>query len=429
MDLNWKIITIIFILLPALRIEILGQTDPFEVRIDSLFIVESQDQTQQLSNSFLTISTSLSAAQSFTAGMNGEVFAISIRMGTNSSGTFIMTVSAGSAPGGSVLSLQTFQVTTLNTYLIPMTTPFPVNVSNQFTITITVQGGTNFSGDWYKQNTNVYTGGTAFIGTGTYTPLVNDDMVFTTYVRHQDSLSVKRLRITDEGLVGTKEYLFPLHDGSAGQVLMTNGNDSVSWQTQKIKLIADMDNETKIQVEKNPDEDVSRMDVAGNEVLTLKRNNNGDAILQLINANTNFFVGRNSGLNNTGFNNSAFGFQALQGNIDGFSNTGLGVGALQSNTSGYYNTGIGATSLLFNTTGTENLAVGAGALYYNSTGSQNTALGASAMQSNTTGIQNIGVGAYVLGSNTTGSSNSGLGTNALIYNTTGSMNTAIGRND
>jgi hypothetical protein len=143
------------------------QTDPFEVRLDSGFITQTLDQSQTLQNSLLTINNSLSAAQSFTVGLSGDLFKITVMMAAgNPGGNFILTLYAGSSPIGSPLSTQVFTVNSFGTYTILLTTPLAVISGQQYTITITVQGGSTLSGNWYKQNTNVYSGGTAFIGTG-----------------------------------------------------------------------------------------------------------------------------------------------------------------------------------------------------------------------------------------------------------------------
>src|SRR5262245_40627315 len=57
----------------------------------------------------------------------------------------------------------------------------------------------------------------------------------------------------------------------------------------------------------------------------------------------------------------------------GFNNTGFGFAALQDNTTGLNNTATGSFALFINTTGLDNTATGSRALYSNTTGSYNTA--------------------------------------------------------
>ena len=97
----------------------------------------------------------------------------------------------------------------------------------------------------------------------------------------------------------------------------------------------------------------------------------------------------------TGDNNTAVGFQAL--NVNGTGDTG---GFLADG-----NTAIGATSLFHNTLGNDNTATGYDALYSNTTGSYNTALGYGSLYSpgnTTTGSSNIAIG-YQAGNSYTGS--------------------------
>jgi hypothetical protein len=104
----------------------------------------------------------------------------------------------------------------------------------------------------------------------------------------------------------------------------------------------------------------------------------------------------------TGDNNTAVGFQAL--NVNG---TGSSGGFAADG-----NTAIGATALFRNTLGNENTGTGYDALYSNTTGNYNTANGYVALFNNTTGSNNTAVGygsLYSPGSTTTGNSNTAIG--------------------
>src|SRR5262245_46040520 len=79
-----------------------------------------------------------------------------------------------------------------------------------------------------------------------------------------------------------------------------------------------------------------------------------------------------------GFDNTAFGFQALQQDIIGDLNTAFGAFALRSNT-GNGNTAIGGSALFHNTTGNDDTASGVSALFSNTTGFGNTAVGTNAL--------------------------------------------------
>ena len=75
------------------------------------------------------------------------------------------------------------------------------------------------------------------------------------------------------------------------------------------------------------------------------------------------------------FDNTAFGFQALESNTTGVENTAAGVDDLNANTTGNNSTAIGAFALDLNTTGSGNTAHGVSALFNNTTGGGNTAGG------------------------------------------------------
>ena len=129
-------------------------------------------------------------------------------------------------------------------------------------------------------------------------------------------------------------------------------------------------------------------------------------------------------VNTTASNNTAVGLNALGGNITGSDNTAVGSTALRVST-GDYNTAIGSAALFTVTSGSNNTAVGYGVLYSN-TASNNTAIGYQALNANNTGSGNVAIGVNSLLVNTTGSSNSAQGNGSLRFNTTGSNNAAFG---
>jgi len=176
-------------------------------------------------------------------------------------------------------------------------------------------------------------------------------------------------------------------------------------------------------------------------------------------------LGKSALKGNTGANNTAIGFYALNPNYlctaagvpsacctgaskgscgnGGDGNTALGSAALTSNTTGNANVAVGYAALL-SSTASENVAVGHQAAANNTTGSTNTALGTAALFTNTTGNgstavgyralafsnnnDNTAVGNAALGSTTTGVNNTATGRAALFFNTTSSNNTALGAN-
>lgn len=190
-------------------------------------------------------------------------------------------------------------------------------------------------------------------------------------------------------------------------------------------VLTDADGDTKVQVEKNPNEDIIRFDLGGTESMVLRKNPSGHFRLEMPSGSNNCFFGFASGANSSAGNNTSAGYNALNSNTIGNHNTAIGSESLRSNTFGSNNTAIGRRAL-FNSSGSQNTANGWEALSQNSTGNRNTATGEQALSDNTTGSDNTATGSEALDNNTTGSSNTAYGWRALRYNTTGSSNVAIG---
>jgi hypothetical protein len=140
------------------------------------------------------------------------------------------------------------------------------------------------------------------------------------------------------------------------------------------------------------------------------------------------YFGYQAGMNNTGFANSATGYQALFSNTSGLNNLANGWKALYSNTTGSSNTAIGLSALYTNATGNSNVADGYDALFQNTTGNNNTGLGFQSLSYNSNGNNNTGTGYASLASNSNGNNNTASGFYSLVNNYGGSSNVAIGDN-
>ena len=194
-----------------------------------------------------------------------------------------------------------------------------------------------------------------------------------------------------------------------------------------VATLQDADGNTKVQVEKNPNEDIIRFGLGGTESMVLQKSAGGSPRLELPNALFNTFIGTSAGqATTTGGFNTANGHGALYSNTTGNGNTANGASALSDNTAGNDNTANGQNALVSNATGNQNTANGHGALYSNTTGDGNTATGRLSLLSNTTGFENTATGKDAMFNTTTGNQNTAIGTNALSINTIGSNNTALG---
>ncbi len=243
-----------------------------------------------------------------------------------------------------------------------------------------------------------------------------------------------------------------------------NGSKWVTFASTP-KLLSDDDGDTRIYVEKNPDEDIVRIDMAGQEKVVFNRNASGMIALEFKNSNDNIMIGEGAGslTNPIGFSNVAVGKNALGANTTGDGNTAIGVEALKSlfttnagigqtaigyralynqtgsdpvtaigyesaylHASGGHNTSVGYRSL-YTGGGSWNTALGHQALYSNNTFAQrNTGIGFEALYSNVEHDDNTAVGAYALRTCNGGQSNTAVGKSAMQLNISGSQNVALG---
>jgi trimeric autotransporter adhesin len=161
-----------------------------------------------------------------------------------------------------------------------------------------------------------------------------------------------------------------------------------------------------------------------NQPVKFRVNNRYAGEIDSVNTRTHFGYG--AGIANTGTDNTAIGFKAMNGIGYGSFNTAVGTKALAAHQNAYYNVAIGHSAMAATTTGGSSVAVGRSALYLNTTGYANTALGDLTLYSNITGDNNTAVGLWAMYSNTTGRLNVGVGTDALYNNTSGICNSALG---
>ena len=148
--------------------------------------------------------------------------------------------------------------------------------------------------------------------------------------------------------------------------------------------ILDSDGNTNVQTEANPNEDVIRFFVAGDEVMNISKNEFGQPIFNINSESTfgSLVIGEDAGINNNpvsadeGGKNTFIGTQAGHDNGTGGSNTGIGLGAMNHNTTGSFNSAFGTHALQDNQDGVINTATGISALTFNVNGRNNTANGA-----------------------------------------------------
>jgi hypothetical protein len=110
-----------------------------------------------------------------------------------------------------------------------------------------------------------------FFEAGNVKHTVGYDAATSKFVIGTDNVDTgKRFTINSSGAITFNEaFTFPTADGSANQLLKTDGSGNMSWVTVagvgNATIISDADNDTKIQVEESADEDKIRFDTAGSE--------------------------------------------------------------------------------------------------------------------------------------------------------------------
>ena len=161
-------------------------------------------------------------------------------------------------------------------------------------------------------------------------------------------------------LAADKIWVLPNVDGSADQVLKTDGSGNLGWTAAGGGGAIDGLSDAKLE----------GTDFTGSMIIGHQTTGTLDAAI----------------------NNTAVGIGSLDAITSGDGNTAIGKNALTSQTTGHGNTASGNSSLQFNTTGGYNTASGAFALNANTTGSNNTALGSDAGDVITTGSNNVLIG-------------------------------------
>lgn len=207
------------------------------------------------------------------------------------------------------------------------------------------------------------------------------------------------------------------------------GSEWVEIMSGFATLLADQDEDTKIQVEQSPDEDVIRFTVDSSEQWVMK----GPRLEQGNSAGA-IYIGQSAGLNDSLIDNGniAIGRGALEHNSINPGIVAIGDSALHFSGLdapawfiGDNNTAVGAKSLLHTNRGDENAAVGANTMYKNVWGSLNAAIGANALYGND-GDFNTAAGGFAMYNNDDGRFNTAAGFNSLYHNIDGDENTALG---
>ncbi|GEM_PF-1396407 len=170
--------------------------------------------------------------------------------------------------------------------------------------------------------------------------------------------------------------------------------------------IADVDDDTKVQVEETNDDDVIRFDVGGAEVWRMDGNaleeanewenicigiDAGDALMP--GATDNILIGSLTGTNvTTGDFNTVVGSETFDAATTGDFNTFIGYNVGHNLTTANLNTAVGVFALYDITTGQDNVAYGRGALSNVTSGTHNLGVGRDAGLKVNVGSNNVFIG-------------------------------------
>jgi hypothetical protein len=260
------------------------------------------------------------------------------------------------------------------------------------------------------------------------------------------------IRLTDGKNVNEAKYLsiaapdtitsdttltFPNGAGTAGQILSTDGNGTLSWVNDSAGNPAG----TNGQVQTNDGGTFGAIS-EGTAGQILTSNGAGSAptfqaapaagIAAVVDDTTPELGGtlnlNNQGINGSGTINVSGGSLLLRSDAPSGTNNGPIIGSNTANSvSGFGNMALGTNAGRDFGNCIGNIAVGTGSLLRTTTGGNNTAVGREAMRQNTTSGSNTAVGYQAL-DNTTGGSNTALGASAGSTLTSGQNNTLLGQN-
>lgn len=245
------------------------------------------------------------------------------------------------------------------------------------------------------------------------------------------------LQVNDPSITG---FAFPTTDGTANQILETDGTGALSWITPSSGGSFGLVDQIPVTNSTTDDFDytsnftfdgsnlkvsnsyligsVNAINFPTTNSITIGLN----AVLATMTGTANTFTGHSAGnATTTGSSNTYYGFSSGNLTTTQSDNTFLGGGVNSTSNACVY---IGRNSGL-NSTGTNNVCVGV-STFSGGLSSNTVAIGTRAMSATSTGDFNIAIGNNAMSGNTSGSLNVVIGGNANEGNTTGSNNVFIG---
>lgn len=231
-------------------------------------------------------------------------------------------------------------------------------------------------------------------------------------------------------------FSFPTTDGTANQILATDGNGNLSWTTANggggggsISKIEDADMDTWVEtVDEIGAPDFIQFVLDGDSHWRIEQDR-----IEEENSDGNIFIGQEAGISNTanptigeGVNNTFMGTTAGLSNSTGGSNTFIGHSAGTGSSTGRDNTFLGNEAGSGNTSGNFNTLIGKSAGASNGSGTKNSIVGGDAAIMLAGGQENVVLGFAAANSMAAGSRNVFIGQGSALSLPSGSDNIFIG---
>ncbi|MCB0398882.1 MAG: hypothetical protein KDD26_04520, partial [Winogradskyella sp.] len=220
----------------------------------------------------------------------------------------------------------------------------------------------------------------------------------------------------------TTGYSFPTIDGTAGQVMTTDGSGNISFQN--INTGNDWSLSGNNTLSTNFLGTTNNLDLKfrSNNIEYLRLSTTGQ--LEIFNTSESIKIGESAGEGAIGSRNVFVGHEVarFQG-ATSLDNIGIGHEALRTIT-GSSNIAIGSSALR-DTNSSNNIAIGDNSMWKNDTGAANTAIGYVTLGENDTGSNNTALGALAGRLNVSGNNNSFIG-HQSGYFSTGNNNVFLG---
>jgi hypothetical protein len=174
---------------------------------------------------------------------------------------------------------------------------------------------------------------------------------------------IPRMTTAQRNLISAPAAGLLVFDTVAGGFWFYNGSEWQDLSGGDKDKIADADNDTRITVEENTDEDRIRFTAGGTQALVIQKNANGD--IDLIGSmNNNVLIGSPHD-SSTGDYNTMLGANVAKDNTTGNKNTFVGSHVGRRNIDGSHNVFIGTAAGFENTAGSGNVIIGYSAGYDN----------------------------------------------------------------